>query len=147
MNYSTVPTPKRIAITSFDENKKDFVEWSYKHKDYLKEQDLFAMGKSSAHLSAVLQRDIKTIPSVLNWGDRMLMDMIRNGEIDVLILFFDTTSANRREKYILDILQLAINKNIVVGSNRATADLIMTQLTNEAAKENTAEKHSASLAA
>src|ERR1700712_1257895 len=134
MNYSTVPATKRIAITSFDENKKDFIEWSYKHKDYLKDQDLFAMGKSSAHLSAVLQRDIKTIPSVLNWGDRMLMDMLRNGDIDVLILFFDTTSANRREKYILDILHLAINKNVAVASNRATADLIMCSLTAEASK-------------
>ena len=134
MNYLPVPHAKRIAITSFDENKKDFVEWAYKHKDYLKEQDLFAMGKTSASLSAVLQRDIKTIPSVLNWGDRMLMDMLRNGEIDVLILFFDTTSANRREKYIIDILHLAINKNVVVAANRATADMIMCSLTAEANK-------------
>ena len=131
MNYLPVTHAKRIAITSFDENKKDFVEWAYKHKDYLRDQDLYAMGKTSTALSAVLQRDIKTIPSVLNGGDRMLMDMLRNGEIDVLILFFDTTTANRREKYILDILQLAINKNMVVGSNRATADIIMCSLTAE----------------
>ena len=134
MNYLPVPHAKRLAITSFDENKKDFVEWAYKHKEYLKEQDLFAMGKTSTALSAVLQREIKTIPSVLNGGDRMLMDMLRNGEIDVLILFFDTTTANRREKYILDILQLAINKNVVVGSNRATADMIICSLTAEANK-------------
>ena len=131
MNYLPVPHAKKIAITSFDENKKDFVEWAYKHKDYLRDQDLYAMGKTSTALSAVLQRDIKTIPSVLNGGDRMLMDMLRNGEIYVLILFFDTTTANRREKYILDILQLAINKNMVVGSNRATADIIMCSLTAE----------------
>ena len=81
MNHLPETKAKRIAITSFNHNKRDLVEWAYKHKEVLEKQELLAMGTTSAALAGTLHTNIKTIPSVLTGGDRMLMDMLRNNEI------------------------------------------------------------------
>jgi methylglyoxal synthase len=139
-NINRKPVPVKIVIISFNHKKKDLVEWAYKHKDLLTKQELTAAGTTGEVLEGTLNMEVHRIPSMLTGGHKQLAQMIKQHQIDMLLLFFDTKKSNRRERYIWELIHLAVNMDVIVACNRATADVLMNSFSPNGNRQLESEK-------
>jgi methylglyoxal synthase len=116
---------KRIAVVSLNHKRQDLVEWAYDNKDVLLNQELFATGTTAEILEGTLNSSVTPLSSLLTAGIAELSEMINEKKIDILILFYDTMKANKRNKHIADLIELAINTNTAFAANTASANLIL----------------------
>jgi methylglyoxal synthase len=125
------PQAKTIAIISLNHKRQDLIEWTYDNKDVLLKQNLLATGTTADILEGTLNSPVTRLPSLITGGIAPIADMINDKKIDILILFYDTMKANKRNKHIAELMQLAINANTILAANSATATQLMSALRAE----------------
>ena len=126
---------KTIALVAHDLRKKDMVEWVewnwhklLKHKlvctgttGRLVEDALTLMHKEEAkqHISITL---LKSGPL---GGDQQVGALIAEGNIDILIFFWDPMQAQPHDVDVKALLRIASVYNIPTATNRSTADFLI----------------------
>lgn len=125
MKGKKLETTKTIALIAHDHKKDELINWVKKHKDILSQHKLIATGTTGKLIENHLGVKVKRVMSGPLGGDQQLGAMIAEGEIDIVIFFWDPMEAQPHDSDVKAFLRLCVVWNTVMACDSSTADFII----------------------
>lgn len=125
---ATILKQKRIALIAHDTKKQDIVNWSIKNHDILKKHFLCGTGTTASLISQSTNLPVKAYNSGPLGGDLQIGSQIVDGQIDMMIFFWDPLASQPHDPDIKALLRIAAVYDIPVASTRATADFLINSI-------------------
>ncbi|ACI17297.1 MAG TPA: methylglyoxal synthase [Coprothermobacter proteolyticus] len=116
---------KRIALIAHDNRKQDLLDWASYNVETLKKHKLYATWGTGTLLEEKLGLEvIKFKPGPLG-GDQEVGSLIANNGVDILVFFWDPLEPMPHDPDVKALLRIAVVWNVVVVSDKATADFVV----------------------
>lgn len=125
MPLSAMPTQKRIVLVAHDAQKDALSDWCAKHQTLLAEHELFGTGTTAERIAHRINQPVQPFLSGPMGGDQQIGARIAEGELDILIFFWDPMSQMPHDPDIKALLRIAAVWNIPVACNAASADFLI----------------------
>jgi methylglyoxal synthase len=123
---------KRVGLVAHDYRKMDLIDWADYNRDILTEHELYGTGTTGKLISEKLDLPVHRFMSGPLGGDQQLGAAIAQGNLDILIFFWDPLQAQPHDVDVKALLRIAIVYNIPLACNRSSADfLISSELLNK----------------
>jgi methylglyoxal synthase len=115
-------TPRRIALIAHDNKKDDMLEWAAYNVDTLMRHRLVATGTTGSLLHDRLELAVERVESGPMGGDLQIGAQIVQGEIDMLVFFWDPLEPQPHDPDVKALLRICVLRDLPTACNRATAD-------------------------
>jgi len=128
---------KVIALVAHDHRKKDLIEWVSWNHAILAEHRLVCTGTTGRLVEEALARKaaeaegtypvppIRKLKSGPLGGDQQLGAMIAEGQVDVIIFFWDPMQPQPHDVDVKALLRIAVVYNIPMACSRSSADFLI----------------------
>ena len=116
---------KRIGLVAHDNKKRDLIEWARYNRLLLEVHDLVATGTTGTLLEDSLGVGVVKLQSGPLGGDQQLGALIADGDVDLLVFFWDPLEPQPHDPDVKALLRIAVVWNIPIACNRASADFMI----------------------
>jgi methylglyoxal synthase len=128
---------KVIALVAHDNRKRDLIEWVSWNHAILAEHRLVCTGTTGRLVEEALAQKAKEaedkplVPPIRKLksgplgGDQQLGALISEGQIDVVIFFWDPMEPHPHDVDVKALLRIAVVYNIPIACTRSTADFLI----------------------
>ena len=121
----------RIGLIAHDKKKDEIIVLAKKHKDVLPKHQLFATGTTGTLIMGETGLPINRMKSGPLGGDQQIGSMVADNGLDLLIFLRDPLTAQPHEPDVSALLRLCDVHNIPLATNRKTAEILLTALSND----------------
>ena len=125
-NQENTPGMKSVALVAHDNCKVTLINWVNRHKALFEGVKLFATGTTGKKIVAKSGLNVTRLNSGPLGGDQQIGALIAEGEIEMLIFFWDPLEPMSHDPDIKALLRLATLWNIPFACNEATAEFLLT---------------------
>lgn len=127
MNVHTLSTgaPRRIALVAHDNKKADLLEWAAYNVESLMKHRLVATGTTGSLLHERLELAVERVESGPLGGDLQIGAQIVQGEIDMLVFFWDPLEPQPHDPDVRALLRITVLRDVPTACNRSTADYLI----------------------
>ena len=136
---------RRIALVAHDNKKKDLREWARYNRGTLARHSLFATDSTGRMLQDALGLDITCFQSGPLGGDQQIGSRIAEGDIDLLVFFWDPLESQPHDPDVKALVRIAVVWNIPIACNRSTADFLISSPLLSRGSESVADDENAAL--
>lgn len=131
---------KTIALIAHDNKKDELLDWVKRNKEILKKHDLCGTGTTSQILTEHTGLEIFAFKSGPLGGDQQIGAQIAEGNVDMMVFFWDPLEAQPHDPDVKALLRIAVLYDVLTANNISTADYILSShLMNEIYDRNTVE--------
>jgi methylglyoxal synthase len=130
---------KNIAVVAHDNRKKDIIEWVEWNVHLLLKHKLTCTGTTGKLVEKALRDKLAATPELEMppdfeirrlrsgplGGDQQLGALITEGNIDLIIFFWDPMQPHPHDVDVKALLRIAVLYNIPIACNRSSADFII----------------------
>ena len=127
---------KTIALVAHDNRKKDLIEWIEFNVGLLLDHSLTCTGTTGRLVEEAIRAKvpasripdgftIRKLKSGPLGGDQQLGALITEGEIDIVVFFWDPMEPQPHDVDVKALLRIAVVYNIPMACNRSTADFLI----------------------
>jgi methylglyoxal synthase len=128
---------KRIALVAHDYRKDDLIKWVEWNWEILIKHKLICTGTTGRLVEQTLSQKklennndnqtihITKLKSGPLGGDQQLGAMISDGEVDILIFFWDPMQPQPHDVDVKALLRISVLYNVVTACSRSSADFII----------------------
>ena len=121
----------RIGLIAHDKKKDEIIVLAKKHKDVLAKHQLFATGTTGTLIMGETGLPINRMKSGPLGGDQQIGSMVADNGLNLLIFLRDPLTAQPHEPDVSALLRLCDIHNIPLATNRKTAEILLTELSND----------------
>ncbi|MBL7112306.1 MAG: methylglyoxal synthase [Bacteroidales bacterium] len=126
---------KRLALVAHDNRKPDLIEWVNWNWEILRKHKIICTGTTGKLVEAALmenvidkekdQVSITKLKSGPLGGDQQLGSLIVDGEVDIMIFFWDPMQPQPHDVDVKALLRITVLYNVPTACNRSTADFMI----------------------
>lgn len=117
---------RRIVLIAHDNRKADLISWARHNQRVLAQHVLHATGTTGRRLKRELGLEIEALMSGPLGGDQQVGAMIAQGDVDLLVFFWDPLEPQPHDPDVRAVLRIATLWNVATACNRTTADMVIT---------------------
>lgn len=121
-----IPKQKHIALIAHDNMKATMVDWAQRNKDELQKHFLCGTGTTARLIMEKTSLPVTAYNSGPLGGDQQIGCRIVEGDIDLVVFFWDPLESQPHDPDVKALLRIAVVYDIPIATNKATADFILT---------------------
>lgn len=116
---------KKIALIAHDNRKSALIEWAEENKDMLSKHILCGTGTTASLISEKTGLNVKGFKSGPMGGDQQIGAAIVNGEIDLMVFFWDPLTSQPHDPDVKALLRIAVLYDVAIAMSKSTADFLL----------------------
>lgn len=117
---------KTLALIAHDNKKAEMVSWAMKNKDALAKFNLCGTGTTAKLVADATNLNITRYLSGPLGGDQQIGAKIAEGQIDIVVFFWDPLQTQPHDPDVKALLRIAVVYDIPIATNKATANYVIT---------------------
>ena len=118
-------TVRKIALIAHDHKKQEMLDWTAANREVLARYELCGTGTTARLVAEATGLAVKGYLSGPLGGDQQIGAKVAEGDIDMVIFFWDPLEAQPHDPDVKALLRIAVVYDIPIATNKATADFVI----------------------
>ena len=119
---------KKIALIAHDNRKEALLNWVSENKEELSKHILCGTGTTSKLITETTGLEVKGFKSGPMGGDQQIGAAIVEGDIDIMIFFWDPLTSQPHDPDVKALLRIAVLYDVAVAMSKSSADFLLSSI-------------------